>query len=767
MVSKGKDTKSATAAPVAVTWKCKKRDGAIVDFDPKKIRVALFRCFNAVQLSQKLPGGMQEEEQIVKNITTAVLNVLKASKKDVLDVEQIQQFTLQQLWGAGLFEAAEHYQNYREQHRKARESKPIAMEVIARVKEDQKHFSTDLQYYQFMSKFSRWKDDDKRRETWKETVYDRVMPWLKKVQDVTLEAQEWAELGDALYNLEASPAMRVVQMAGPALDRCHVGVYNCAYQPMSDIRSFSEILYILMQGTGAGFSCEDEYVSELPRVKRRKKTMGDPIIVEDSTEGWCDAYNEFLTRLWDGYDSPVDTSRVRKKNTRLRTKGGRASGPEPFLELIEFARNLLLARQGRTLEDIDVHDLTCMTGKIVQVGGVRRAAEISLSDLTSTAMRNAKSGNWWDKSKHRSMANNSAVYDYPDRVPMDVFISEWTSLYESKSGERGIFNRQAALKHSPKRRKWGKHRPGCNPCAEILLRPHEFCNLSMAIARKTDTVQDLERKVRIAAVFGKIQSMCTKFNYIREDWAINCREERLLGVDITGQAECPLLQFGAPGRAELLRHLAKIVEEVDHNLSKRWNVNISAANTTVKPGGDSAVFFHCGSGISPWFSEYQKRWVREAATSPISKFLIDSGVPYAPAPEAPDSLLVFGFPKNAPEGAVLRNDMTAKDQFYNWLEWKQTWAEHSVSATIYVEDHEWLELGALVYQHMDHITGLSFLPKDNGSYTYAPNEELTQTQYEKFSADFPELNWAKLVEYEDEDMTESAQTFACTGQGCD
>ncbi len=761
-------TMSLTPEQVAEGWVCKKRDGELVPFDCKKIRKALFKCFNAATGD----GLFADAEKVVEKITKGVVNAIEAQHLKEPEVEHVQRLVIQQLWMEGLFEAAEHYQNYRERHRKARLAKPIPPEVAERVRVDQKHFPSDLQYYQFMSKFSRWKEEEKRRETWRETTSDRVIPWLKNIQLAgspvrdKLTDGEWKMLEDAMYDLEASPAMRVVQMAGPALDRCHVGAYNCAYQPLSDLFSFPEMLYILMQGTGEGFSCENEYVADLPKIQPQKGKQRDTLVVEDSTEGWCNAYFELLQRLWDGHDAFLDVSGVRKKGTRLKIKGGRASGPEPYLELISFARHLVKGKQGRRLDDIDAHDLACMTGKIVQVGGVRRAAEISLSDLSSMSMRNAKSGNWYSHSVHRTMANNSAVYDFPGQVPVEVFMEEWLSLTKSKSGERGIFNRQAALKHSPARRKWAGYKPGCNPCAEILLRPFQFCNLSIAIARPWDTVETLKRKVRIAAYFGKLQSLCTKFNYIRPDWKKNCEEERLLGVDITGHADCPLLKFDNEQRKILLRELNAEVEKVDIELSRRFGVNRSAANTTIKPGGDSAVLFDCASGVSPRFSEYYMRWVRESAGSPVAKFLLESGVPSAPAPEAPDSLMVFGFPKKSPAGATTRKEMTARQQFFNWLEWKDNWAEHSVSATIYVDDHEWPELGGLVYNHIDKITGLSFLPRDNGVYTYAPHEEMSAEQYEEAMSKFPDLNWAKLPEYESEDMTETAQTFACVGDKC-
>jgi len=749
-------------------WRCVKRNGDEVQFDVGKIRHAVDRCFQQI--------GMADADRpaMVEKITRGVVAAITQRELEKVAVEEVQRFVIAQLWTEGLFDAAEHYQNYREEHRKLRLTKPISTEVQSRFDEMQKHFPTDLQIYQLMSKFARWREEDQRRETWHELVYDRVMPWFKKTvrsKGHDLEPQEWHMLSKAMYGLEASPAMRVVQMAGPALDRCNVGVYNCAYQPIEDLFSFPEMLYILMQGTGAGFSVESDYVSELPRIKKQRGGKQETIVVEDSTEGWCNSFYEGLQRWWDGYDVWFNTDKVRKQGTRLKTKGGRASGPGPFLELMAFTRNMVMARQGRFLEDTDAHRLSCFTGRIVQVGGVRRAATISLSDLTSMGMRNIKSGSWyndttyWTDGRYLTMANNSSVYDFPDQLPpVEVFMEEWLALVKSKSGERGIFNRQAALKHKPARRKAAKF--GCNPCAEIILRPYEFCNLSIAVARPDDTEETLTHKVVVAAYFGVMQSLCTDFRYIRGDWKKNCDEERLLGVDITGHADCPLLRHGAPGRAELLRRLNAKVAEVAQKLGQRFGINYSAANTTVKPSGDSAIFFDCASGVSPRFAAHQIRWVREAKDSPVSKFLIDAGVPYAPAPESPDRLWVFGFPKKAPEGCTLRNDMTAEQQFFNWLEWKTNWSEHSVSATIYVEEHEWPRLGALVYEHIDHITGLSFLPKDNGVYTYAPNEELTEEQFHDFVRKFPRLNWAKITHYEDEDMTTGSQTLACTNGGC-
>lgn len=752
-------------------WQCKKRDGKSVNFDVGKIRAALSRCFEAVELDH-LAFGYASLSDVVDNILRRTLNSLAAETNYTPDVERIQRAVIQQLWSEGFFEAAEHYQNYRERHRLARVMRPASDETLRRVAEDQQHFPSDLSYYQFMSKFSRWNDNLKRRETWREAVYERIMPWLLNLDKVRgkLTAAEIERLTEAMYNLEASPAMRVVQMAGPALDRCHVGAYNCAYLPLCDLEALAEMLYILMQGSGVGFSVEDEYIQQLPRIKKQRNEPKVKIVVEDSTESWCESYLKVLKLLWDGYDFELDTSKVRKKGERLKTKGGRSSGPEPFHELCQFVRNVILDYQGRCIDDVAMQRIACFTGRIVQVGGVRRASLISLSELRSHGMRTIKSGEWWgDKSywhdgKYLSMSNNSAVYDFDGDIPVGLFMDEWASIHRSKSGERGIFNRQAALNCRPPRRKAWKF--GCNPCAEIILRAFQFCNLSIAIAREHDTEESLIRKVWAAAVFGKMQATATKYRYIRKEWKENCEEERLLGVDINGHADCPLLRYGAPGREQLMRRLKAVVDKVDEEFSIRFDIPRSAANTCIKPSGDSSLFFECASGLSPRFAAKQIRYVREDKESPVARFLIDSGVPHAEAPEDAN-LLVFGFPRQAPEGCTLRDDLTAVDQFNNWLQWKDNWAEHSVSATIYVGEREWPGLGAAVYDNIDKITGLAFLPRDNGVYRYAPNVELSEAEYEEFCAKFPKIDWSKLPNYEKEDQTTSSMTYACVGGACD
>lgn len=736
-------------------WKCKKRNGAIVDFNVEKIRVALRKCFASV-------GTEQPDNLVVNTITQAVVNNLRGAKNTQPHVEDVQRLIIQQLWALDLFPAAEHYQNYREQHRLAREKNAGVLAQAAAVAEDAKHFPNPISYYQFLSKFARWNDEAKRRETWREAC-NRVMGWFHTLPQVALTDAEWSMLDESLYNHETCCAMRVVQMAGPALERCHVGAYNCAYLAIRSLRKFAEFLYVLMAGGGCGFSVEDQYISQLPRVARQKfPAVKHTHHVKDSTEGWCDALLYGLERWFDGEDVWFDVSGVRPKGARLKIKGGRASGPGPLLEMLCFARKLVMSRQGRVLTDLDCHDLCCMIGKIVQVGGVRRAATISFSDLDSHAIRDCKSSNWYTTAVYRTMANNSAVYE--GRPDIDTYLAEMSALVKSKSGERGIFNLKATLDLMPARRKRTVHMRG-NPCGEINIRPDQFCNLSIVVARPWDTRETLLRKVRIAAYWGCMQKTATNFQYLEPTWKANCEEEALLGVDITGHADCPLLRFGAPGRAELLRELNAEVRRVDVELSRRFGVRESAANTTVKPSGDSAVFFDCGSGCSPWFADFIQRWVREPAASPIAKLLIAEGVPYAPAPEDP-ALLVFGFLRKAPEGSTTRDQMTALDQLNNWWDWKKNWAEHSVSCTVYVDDHEWPAVIQWCWENFDKISGLSFLPRDNGIYAYAPNEALTPARYAELEATFPAINWAKLAYYEDDDYTAAAAGMVCTAQGC-
>jgi ribonucleoside-diphosphate reductase alpha chain len=573
----------------------------------------------------------------------------------------------------------------------------------------------------------------------------------------------WGELQENLFYLKSLPAMRIIQMAGPPLERCNVGAYNCSYLEISRLEAFSEILYILMQGTGVGFSVEERVIEKLPRVQKQNYSSAVEVFtIPDSTEGWCDALAQGIFKWFNGQDIKFNYDLIRPAGSILKRKGGRASGPEPLKQLLTFVRDRILFKQGEKLSALDCHDIACMIGKIVQVGGVRRSSEISLSDLNDLHMRSAKSNNWWTTAPWRDMANNSAVFnEKPDSVE---FMQEWLSLAQSGSGERGIFNRKAAIDNRPERRKEAEF--GTNPCAEIILRSEQFCNLSIVVARSDDTVSTLCDKVRIAAIFGTIQSTLTNFKYISKKWKENCEEERLLGVDITGQMDCPLLVPGAPGRSNLIDKLKQIVRETNQEFAALLGIPESAATTCLKPSGNSSQFLNCSSGIHARYSPFYIRRFRGSILDPVSKLLKDEGVPCHPDPGNPSNL-VFEFPVASPKGSWTRDDQTAIDMLENWLSWKKEWAEHSVSCTIYVEPHEWLEVGNWVYTNFDQISGLSFLPKSGGNYSLAPYEEITEEKYNELVASFPEIDWSKLSRYEIEDYTTSATEYACVGGICE
>lgn len=747
-------------APSTRGWKINKRDGRVEAFDPEKIVVAVRKCFiNGLKADEATATERGQE------IRDRVVNSLKGSKPETLSVEDTQRLVIQQLWAAGYFEAAEHYTLYRENRRKQRRQRPAAPEEVEAIAGDVAIFGNDLRYYQFLSKYARWRDDKGRRETWRECV-DRVLGFFRSRPKLSVIPDYiWAELDAGLYNHRAACASRILQMAGPALERCNVGAYNCAFQDMDCLEAFAELLYVLMQGTGEGFSVEAMCVDQLPRIrKQRRPAVVHKFVIPDSTEGWCDALLFGLRAWYAGEDVEFDYSQIRPAGARLKTKGGRASGPEPLKRLLVFTREKVLASQGGRLSDVNAHDIGCMIGKIVQVGGVRRAAEISISDLDSEGMRFAKHGDWWNKAPMRDMANNSAAYDEkPDAI---TFMKEWLSLAESGSGERGIFNRYAINRSIPKRRK--RVRFGINPCGEIILRSCQFCNLSIVIARHDDTEETLREKVRLAAIWGTLQSTLTDFKYIRDVWRQNCEEERLLGVDITGQMDCPLLRPSNPDRGRLLRDLYQVVDETNVEVSRWLGINRSAGLTCVKPSGNSGEFYGCSSGVGTRYSKHKIRRFRAGRPEgdPLSKFLIDQGVPWNPDPMN-ESLIVFDFiPDPAPEGAPCRNDMTALQQLDNWLEVKTNWADHSVSCTIFVEPHEWLEVGFWVYNHFEFATSLAFLPKDGGNYRLMPNEEITAEEHARLTKQFPRIDWSKLPSYEQDDYTTGAQEYACVGGTC-
>lgn len=627
-------------------------------------------------------------------------------------------------------------------------------------------FKDEIQKFQALDKFARFDQENRRRETWPESV-KRTLGFFKKHcanRGYTFDVKYWDRLEHGLLNLKASPSMRCIQMAGPALERCHVGVYNCSFQFLQNTQDLAEELYILMQGTGVGFSVEREYaVEKFPRVTPQDSEKEKLFhVVEDTTEGWCDAYKLGLDTWWSGGDIDYDFSNVREEGAVLHTKGGRASGPGPLKDLLQFARRRILENQGLKLSSVDLHDINCYAHRIVRMGGVRRASGISLSDLNDHKMRDCKRGEFWHCNDQRNQANNSAVYsEKPDPA---AWVEEWNSLVQSGSGERGIFNRGALKTQFPSRRKADGILFGTNPCGEIILRHKQFCNLSIAVIRPEDDLASLKEKVVLATIWGTLQSTMTDFNYIGEAWKNNSEEERLLGVDLLGFLDHPILQDDEKA-APVLAELRQLVIDVNREWSERLGISPSAATTCIKPSGDSSVFFGTAAGFKGHHGAYYVRRVRASDTNPIAQMLRDEGVPCFT--DYDGSGMVLEFPMKAPEKGVLLENQTAISQLEKWKVFKQYWTEHNPSVTIYVRPEEWLKVGQWVYANWEYVGGLSFLPYDGGVYDLAPYEVIDQSEYEKRSDAFPKIDWSKLTSYEQEDMTDLHQQVACTGGACE
>lgn len=624
-----------------------------------------------------------------------------------------------------------------------------------------------------MSRYARWIPDKGRRETWGETV-DRFVNYmtkhLKDNYDYEPSAALVLEMRDAIFNRNVMPSMRAIMTAGPALDRDNIAGYNCSFLPVDSLRSFDEAMYILMCGTGVGFSVESIYVDKLPSVNEHFEKSDTIIVVEDSKAGWAKSLRELLALLWQGQVPAWDVSNVRPAGSRLKTFGGRASGPEPLVNLFEFCVTTLKHAAGRKLKPIEAHDIMCKIGEVVVVGGVRRSALISLSDLRDIDMAKAKAGAWWEATGHRALANNSVAYT--DRPSMSDFITEWKNLYDSKSGERGIYNIKAAQKQAAK---YGRRdesiRYGTNPCSEIILRPYQFCNLSEVVVRPEDDKDSLKRKVELATILGTWQSTLTNFKYLRKIWKENTEEERLLGVSITGQFGNELMsgKKGLDVLAETLEELRKVAVMTNYDEADRLNITHSAAITCVKPSGTVSQLTGVSSGMHPWHNEYYIRTVRGDKKDPLTQFLIEAGVPAEDDFMNPTATKVFSFPIKAPENAVLRNDLTAIEHLNIWLTYQRAWCEHKPSITVSVRDEEWMEVGAWVWEHFDEVSGISFLPYSDHTYKQAPYQDATKEEYEEALSKMPEkIYWEMLKVYETEDSTSGSQTMACSSDtGCE
>ena len=621
---------------------------------------------------------------------------------------------------------------------------------------------TDYQSFIHTSRYARWLKEDKRRESWSETV-GRYM--LNVVEDKVDKDTE-NKLFDAILGLEVMPSMRAMMTAGPAFNRDNTAGYNCSYLAVDDPKSFDEAMFILLCGTGVGFSVERQFISKLPEVPVLFESE-TTVVVKDSKEGWAKAFRQVLALLWAGEIPRWDVSRVRPAGAKLETFGGRASGPAPLIDLFNFSVTIFKNASGRNLSSIECHDLMCKVGEVVVVGGVRRSAMISLSNLDDDKMRLAKSGNWGLNDPQRALANNSVSYTHkPSAIS---FMKEWMSLIESGSGERGIFNRQASKKQAEKYgRRDSNFEFGTNPCSEIILRPNQFCNLTEVVVRATDTVKDLERKVRLATILGTIQSTYTKFPYLRKLWTTNTEEERLLGVSLTGIMDNSLMTIHNPELEKTLEKLRKICVATNIEWSTRLGIPASTAITCVKPSGTVSQLVDSASGIHARHSNYYIRTVRGDNKDPLTQFMKDQGVPSEPDVMKPDATTVFSFPIKSPTNSVTRNDMSAVEQLQTWLVYQRSYCEHKPSITCTVRKEEWFEVGAFVYEHFDEMSGVSFLPHSDHTYQQAPYQEVGKTDYNNLLSLMPKaIDWGKLSAYEEEDNTAGSQTLACSGDVCE
>jgi ribonucleoside-diphosphate reductase alpha chain len=636
------------------------------------------------------------------------------------------------------------------------------------------YLPTDYQNFIALSRYARWKEDEQRRETWMETVeryFDYMSKHLKDKHNYAMPDDLRGELETAVLDQDIMPSMRALMTAGPALDRCHVGGYNCSYVPVDNPRAFDETMYILMCGTGVGFSVERHHTDKLPIVNEDMHSTDTVIKVGDSRPGWAKSLRELVSLLYAGQVPQWDTSEVRPAGARLKTFGGRASGPAPLEELFQFTVDMFKKAAGRRLYPIECHDLICKIGEVVVVGGVRRSALISLSNLNDDQMRHAKAGQWWENEGQRALANNSVAYK--EKPQMGTFMREWLALYESKSGERGIFNRQAAKKQaSLNGRRDAEQDFGCNPCSEIILRPYQFCNLSEVVVRASDTQQSLTEKVRLATILGTFQSTLTDFKYLRKIWKNNTEEERLLGVSLTGIMDNAMMSGKSAhlgmNIGSTLNALKEQAIETNAAMAEQLGIPQSAAITCVKPSGTVSQLVDSASGIHARHNPYYIRTVRGDNKDPLTQFMVSVGIPAEPDVMKPDSTTVFSFPMKSPHGAVCRTDMGAIEQLELWLTYQRFWCEHKPSVTISVKENEWMQVGSWVYDHFDEVSGISFLPFSEHTYKQAPYQDCTVEEYGDMLKRMPKsIDWTWLQDYEKEDTTSGGRELACTAGVCE
>jgi len=621
-----------------------------------------------------------------------------------------------------------------------------------------------------ISRYARWIESENRRETWVETV-DRLINFMKSYlvenYDYKKDDTIFDDMRNAILNHQIMPSMRALMTAGPALERDHIAAYNCSFIAVDSPRAFDEAMYILMNGTGVGFSVEQKYTDHMPTVAEQLFPTATTIVVEDSKLGWAKAYKELIALLYQGQIPNWDMSKIRPAGARLKTFGGRASGPEPLHALFQFTVDIFRNAAGRRLKPIEAHDIMCKVGEVVVVGGVRRSALISLSNLDDFEMAKAKSGNWWETEGQRALANNSATYNMKPNTAQ--FLREWRNLYESKSGERGIYNLDSVRKHidSFGRRDSSKV-AGTNPCGEILLRPNEFCNLTEVVIEADDTEDSLKKKVELASIFGTWQSTLTNFKYIRKSWKDNCEEERLLGVSLTGIYGSKLTSTGTTKLAKLLDSLRETAVETNRVEAEKLGINQSMSVTCVKPSGTVSQLTGVSSGIHPWYSEYYIRSVRGDNKDPLTVFLKDCGIPNEPDVMKPNDTTVFYFPIKAPKGATVTEDISAIDHLEMWKIYRNHWTEHNPSVTINVHEDDWMKVGAWVYDNFDEIGGVSFLPASEHTYKQAPYQACSKEEYQEAVKKMPtNIPWEMLTVYETSDGTTGSQELSCVAGSCE
>ncbi len=748
-----------------------KRDGSIVSFDFHKIVRAI-----SMAMEQVGEGSPEEAEMVAHKVVADVVRIAKKYKNFLPTVEGIQDEVERQLILSEYVKVAKHYILYREERARLRKHSISVPEKVRKLAiESSKYYEGNpLGEFVYLRTYARWIETENRRETWIETV-DRYMSFMKKNLGDKLTDTEYGEVREAILKQEAMPSMRLLQFSGAPAERCNAVAYNCSYIAPTKLDDFGEVLYLSASGCGVGFSAESKNIEQLPQIKEQGGTILKTHVVEDSKEGWAKALVHGMKTWYDGKDVQFDYSMVRPAGARLKTMGGKASGPEPLRSLLDFTRSTILSRQNRRLRNIDAHDILCKIGEAIVSGGVRRTAMISLSDLDDDNIRHAKDGAFYNTDPHRMMANNSAVYEV--KPSSEEFMDEWMALMKGRSGERGVFNRGSLLSQIPKRRvalwkkkglvKNGKitEPVGTNPCGEIILQSKQFCNLSEVIARRNDTPESLKKKIRIAAILGTYQSSLTKFGYLSKEWTKNCEAERLLGVSVTGQWDSPEAR-----KPEVLRSLRDEAVAVNKKYAKRFGIPASTSVTAVKPSGTVSQTVNCASGMHPRHSEYYIRRIRIASTDSLFKMLKDQGLPHQT--EVGQTLenantFVLEFPVKSPKSSVYNNDLSAIEQLEYWKVVKTNYTEHNPSVTISIGEDEWVGVANWLYENWDMIGGLSFLPRSNHSYRLAPYEAIDKEKYEKLVKAFENLDYSKLVTYELQDETEQAKELACAGNTCE